>query len=285
MMPSFGYLFMGDLYPHVTEPFGPICFVQVCRDSKTNLSCGFRYVNLTHRQHVLNALNALIELTGKPIRLMWAETDSTLRKSVIGNIIIKGLAKDINNLALSRTFSGFRKILSSRVVCDSNKEQKGYGFIHYTTLKAAGLVIKKLDGTLLSGYLVSICHFKTHKEHQAEQKSSSKPPQKKDFSLYVQNMPYSLGSEELGTLFSAFGEVTSATVIKKKRRSMGYGFVTYSSLDDAVIATSVMNGYIVGNRPLRVTFSHSAEKTRQIEQPINATFCRRRAGYERTRAD
>uniref|UniRef100_A0A8C1KNT3 Uncharacterized protein n=1 Tax=Cyprinus carpio TaxID=7962 RepID=A0A8C1KNT3_CYPCA len=85
-------------------------------DSKTNLSCGFRYVNLTHRQHVLNALNALIELTGKPIRLMWAETDSTLRKSVIGNIIIKGLAKDINNLALSRTFSGFRKILSSRVV-------------------------------------------------------------------------------------------------------------------------------------------------------------------------
>uniref|UniRef100_A0A9J8C369 RRM domain-containing protein n=1 Tax=Cyprinus carpio carpio TaxID=630221 RepID=A0A9J8C369_CYPCA len=81
-------------------------------------------------------------------------------------------------------------------------------------------------------------------------------------------------SHELGTLFSAFGEVTSATVIKKKRRSMGYGFVTYSSLDDAVIATSVMNGYIVGNRPLRVTFSHSAEKTRQIEQPINATFCR-----------
>lgn len=170
-------------------------------------------------------------------------------------------------------------------MCDSNDEQKGYGFIHYTTLKAAELVIKKLDGMLLSGYLVSICHFKTHKEHQGEQKSSSKPPQKKDFSLYVQNMPYSLGSEELGALFSAFGEVTSATVITNKRRSMGYGFVTYSSLDDAVIATSVMNGYIVGNRPLRVTFSHSAEKTRQIEQPINATFCRRRAGYERTRAD
>uniref|UniRef100_A0A8C1SJH7 RRM domain-containing protein n=1 Tax=Cyprinus carpio TaxID=7962 RepID=A0A8C1SJH7_CYPCA len=82
---------------------------------------------------------------------------------------------------------------------------------------------------------------------KAMQKSSSKPPQKKDFSLYVQNMPYSLGSEELGALFSAFGEVTSATVITKKRRSMGYGFVTYSSLDDAVIATSVMNGYILSH--------------------------------------
>uniref|UniRef100_A0A672MR47 RRM domain-containing protein n=1 Tax=Sinocyclocheilus grahami TaxID=75366 RepID=A0A672MR47_SINGR len=188
---------------------------------------------------------------------MWAETDSALRKSVIGNIIIKGLSRDINDLALSSTFSRFREILSNRVVCDSNGEPKGYGFIYYATLEAAELVIEKLDGSLLNGYLVSVCHFKTYKEHQAEQKSSSKPPQKKDFSLYVQNMPYSLSSEELGSLFSAFGEVTSATVITKKRRSMGYGFVTYSSLDDAVIATSVMNGYIVGNRPLRVAFSHS----------------------------
>lgn len=34
-------------------------------------------------------LNALTELIGKPIRIMWAKTDSTLRKSVISNIIIQ----------------------------------------------------------------------------------------------------------------------------------------------------------------------------------------------------
>lgn len=52
-------------------------------------------------------------------------------------------------------------------------------------------------------------------------------------------------------MFSPFGEVTSHQIMKK-RHSMGYGFVTYSSLDDAVIATSVMN-----------------EKARPIEQHVN----------------
>lgn len=87
------------------RPLGPICFVQVCRDSKTNLSREFAYVNLRCRQHAQNALSTLIftELMGKAIR-MWVETNSTLGKSGNGNIVIKGLARNINNLALYRIF-------------------------------------------------------------------------------------------------------------------------------------------------------------------------------------
>ncbi|KAL0197041.1 hypothetical protein M9458_005581, partial [Cirrhinus mrigala] len=162
------------------------------------------------------------ELMDEAIRIMWAETDSTLGKSGNGNIIIKGLARNINDLALYRILSRFGVIPSSRVVCNSNSQLKG--FVHYATLEAAELAIRKLNGTLLNGHLVSIYQFKTYEECQAEQKSSSKPPQKKDFSLYVRNMPYSLGSEELGSLFSPFGEVRNAAVIMKNACSMGYGF-------------------------------------------------------------
>ncbi len=54
---------MGDLHSHVTKQvlyktFGPICFVQVCRDGKTSLSRGFGYVNLTHRQYARNTLKS-----------------------------------------------------------------------------------------------------------------------------------------------------------------------------------------------------------------------------------
>lgn len=146
-------LFVGNLHPRVTEqallsaflPFGPICFVQVCRDRTTNLSRGFGFITFAHRHNAENALNTLIfsELVGKPMQIMWAQHDSTLRKSGIGNIIIKGLARDIDDLALYDTFSCFGKVLSSRVVCDSNGEPKGYDF---STLEAAELAIKKLDG-------------------------------------------------------------------------------------------------------------------------------------------
>ncbi len=104
-----------------------------CAETATPTCLVCLVVNLTHCQHARNALKALLELVGKQIGIMWTETDSTLRKSVISNIIIKGLARDINNLALSRTFSRFREMLSSRVVCDSNDEQKGWFHpLHHT---------------------------------------------------------------------------------------------------------------------------------------------------------
>ncbi|KAK2900787.1 hypothetical protein Q8A67_008902 [Cirrhinus molitorella] len=168
-----GPLFVGNLHPNVTEqvllstflPFGPICFVQVCRDGATNLSRGFGFVTFAHRHNAKNAQDTLIfsELLGKPMRIMWAQHDSTLRKSGIGNIMIKGLARDIDDLALYDTFSCFGEVLSSRVVCDSNGEPKGYGFVHYATLEAAELAIKKLDGMLLNDHLVSISHYKPYK--------------------------------------------------------------------------------------------------------------------------
>ncbi len=265
-----GPLFVGNLHPHVTEqvllsiflPFGPICFVQVCRDRTTNLSRGFGFVTFAHRHNAENALDTLIfsELLGKPMRIMWVQHDSTLRKNGIGNIIIKGLARDIDDLALYNTFSCFGEVLSSRVVCDSNGQPKGYGFVHYATLEAAELSIKKLDGMLLNDHLVSISHYKPYEEREVEKSANSKCCKKKDNSLYISNLPYSLGSEELCSLFSAFGYVTSAKIIMNNSRSMGYGFVSYSSINDAVISVSLINGYIVGNRPLKVAFSHSAEK-------------------------
>ncbi|KAL0190375.1 hypothetical protein M9458_013073, partial [Cirrhinus mrigala] len=188
-----GPLFVGNLHPHVTEqvllstflPFGPICFVQVCRDRATNLSRGFGFVTFAHRHNADSALDTLIfsELLGKPMRIMWAQHDSTLRKSGIGNIIIKGLARDIDDLALYDTFSCFGEVLSSRVVCDSNGEPKGYGFVHYATLEAAELAIKKLDGMLLNDHLVSISHYKPYKERQADQNANSKCCDKKDNSI------------------------------------------------------------------------------------------------------
>ncbi|KAK2887007.1 hypothetical protein Q8A67_015235 [Cirrhinus molitorella] len=188
-----GPLFVGNLHPNVTEsvllstflPFGPICFVQVCRNKATNLSRGFGFVTFEHRHNAENALDTLIfsELLGKQMRIMWAQHDSTLRKSGIGNIMITGLARDIDDLALYDTFSCFGEVLSSRVVCDSNGEPKGYGFVHYASLEAAELAIGKLDGMLLNDHLVSISHYKPYKKRQADQNANSKCYEKKDNSI------------------------------------------------------------------------------------------------------
>ena len=49
--------------------------------------------------------------------------------------------------------------------------------------------------------------------------------------LYVGNLPWSIGNQELEDLFSSYGTVTSATVITDRdtKRSRGVGFVELDS--------------------------------------------------------
>lgn len=75
-----------------------------------------------------------------------------------------------------------------------------------------------------------------------------------DCKVYVGNLPFSVGFEELKELFSPFGEVTEATVIVNKYtgRSKGFGFVTFADKESAQKAISEMNEKDVKGRRMSV---------------------------------
>jgi RNA recognition motif-containing protein len=79
--------------------------------------------------------------------------------------------------------------------------------------------------------------------------------------LYVGNLPYSTGDQELRDLFSPFGEVRSARVMidRETGRSRGFGFV---ELDDAAAQKAVVerNGFEVGGRKLVVNEARPREE-------------------------
>ncbi len=72
--------------------------------------------------------------------------------------------------------------------------------------------------------------------------------------VYVGNLPWSVDSDKLKEIFSKFGEITEATVIKDKfsGRSKGFGFVTFASKEDADKAVSEMNEKEMEGRALKV---------------------------------
>ncbi|XP_051542740.1 polyadenylate-binding protein 1A-like [Myxocyprinus asiaticus] len=271
-------LFVGDLHPDVTEemllntfiPFGPIFSVRVCRDRETLLSLGYGYVNFVNLADAENALDTLLfqVLIDRPMRIMFSQRDATLRKTGIGNIFIKGLAKSINSLALYNTFSTFGDILSCKVVCDKNGS-KVYGYVHFATYEAAEMAIRKLNGMMLNDQIVSIYHYKLYEERQAERMASFETRnqdhqrQYPGVSLYVSNLPYNMHDEQLRTAFSPFGTVISAKVMMENGRSKGFGFVAFISAESATKAVATMNGRVVGGRFLRVVLSlHNQEKSR-----------------------
>jgi len=72
--------------------------------------------------------------------------------------------------------------------------------------------------------------------------------------LYVGNLNYDITSEELKKIFESYGKILSAKVIENPEtgRSRGYGFVEYSSKEEAQKATQELNGRSVEGRTLTV---------------------------------
>lgn len=75
--------------------------------------------------------------------------------------------------------------------------------------------------------------------------------------LYVGNLPYQLTSDELKSMFSEFGEIVDAVVItdRDSGRSKGFGFVEFSSEEDAKKAVDAMAGKEIDERKLVVNFA------------------------------
>jgi RNA recognition motif-containing protein len=79
--------------------------------------------------------------------------------------------------------------------------------------------------------------------------------------IYVGNIAYSSTEEDLGNLFSEYGNVTSVKIIKDKYsgRSKGFGFIEMESEESGERAVAELDGREVGGRNLRVNKAHSRE--------------------------
>jgi RNA recognition motif-containing protein len=80
--------------------------------------------------------------------------------------------------------------------------------------------------------------------------------------LFVGGIPYSLQQEEMKDLFSQYGQVTSATIIRDRgtNQSRGFGFVEMNTEEEAAEAMRKLNGMVIGGRRIVVDESRPQEK-------------------------
>ena len=80
--------------------------------------------------------------------------------------------------------------------------------------------------------------------------------------LYVGNLTYDTTEDELRTLFTQAGTVTSVAMIKDRDtgQSKGFAFLEMSSQAEAQKAISMFNGYMLGNRELKVNAARPREE-------------------------
>jgi len=81
--------------------------------------------------------------------------------------------------------------------------------------------------------------------------------------LYVGNLAYSVGDSELQKMFTPYGAVASAQVIKDRDngRSKGFGFVELGTSQEGQAAIAALNGKDVDGRALVVNEARPKEES------------------------
>lgn len=81
--------------------------------------------------------------------------------------------------------------------------------------------------------------------------------------IYVSNLSFQVGDEDLKGFFAAYGEVTSAKVItdRETNRSRGFGFVEMTSDAEGETAIKNLDGSVVDGRSISVNVARPKEKS------------------------
>jgi cold-inducible RNA-binding protein len=79
--------------------------------------------------------------------------------------------------------------------------------------------------------------------------------------LYVGNLPFDVGEQDLQELFAAHGEVISAKVITDREtgRPRGFGFIEMAQAEDAQKAIASLDGRDFKGRSLKVNVAQPRE--------------------------
>ncbi|XP_013928311.1 PREDICTED: polyadenylate-binding protein 4 isoform X3 [Thamnophis sirtalis] len=194
------------------------------------------------------------------------EAELGVKAKEFTNVYIKNFGDEMDDKRLKDLFSNYGKTLSVKVMTDPAGKSKGFGFVSFEKHEEASKAVEEMNGKDFNGKIVFVGRAQKKVERQAELKRRFEQLKQERISryqgvnLYIKNLDDTIDDEKLRKEFSPFGSITSAKVMLEDGRSKGFGFVCFSSPEEATKAVTEMNGRIVGSKPLYVALAQRKEE-------------------------
>ena len=255
-------LYIGDLSQLIDEEnilnafskMSGLLSVRICRDVISKKSLCYGYINFKNKDCAKRAIKKMNffsdkKIFVKPLRIMWKETDKTLRISSKGNIFINYLPIDFKTKDLYKLCTSFGEILSCKISFDESGRSKKFGFVHFFSSNDAKEAVVKLNGVNIQGKVLYTSPF-IKKETR-----DLRPPKKLNYTnVYIKNLSIEKFNEiDIKNMFEVFGEITSIMIPKENHKPKGFAFVNFASHLDAEDAIFKMNKKKVGDSILYVS--------------------------------
>merc|ERR1712001_433173 len=253
--------------------FGNILSCKVAQDMSNGESKGYGFVHFETEEAALNAIQKVngMLLNGKKIYVgrfvprkdREMELGEKARKFT--NVYVKNINDEYDEAKLNEMFQKYGKISSVKVVKSDDGKSKGFGFVSLESPEEAMNACDELNGQDLDGKTVFVGRAQKKAERQAELKKKfealkmERLNRYQGVNLYVKNLDDTIDDDKLRQEFAPFGTITSAKVMHEEGRSKGFGFVCFSSPEEATKAVTEMNGRIIVSKPLYVALAQRKE--------------------------
>jgi polyadenylate-binding protein len=191
-------------------------------------------------------------------------------RSHFTNIYVKNLDLDVTQEEFAELFEQFGRVTSAVIQVDEEGKSKGFGFVNFDTHEEAQKAVDALHDIEHHGKKLFVARAQKKAEREEELRKSYEQAKMEKMSkyqgvnLYIKNLDDGIDDERLRAEFEPFGTITSAKVMRdEKGTSKGFGFVCFSSPDEATKAVAEMNNKMIGQKPLYVSLAQRREVRRQ----------------------
>lgn len=317
--------------------FGNILSCKVAQDEYGN-SKGYGFVHYETAEAANNAikhvngmlLNDKKVYVGHHISKKDRQSKFEEMKANFTNVYVKNIDPEVTEDEFRELFGKHGEITSATIARDPETgKSRGFGFVNYSTHDSAQAAVDNLNDYEWHGMKLYV--GRAQKKHEREEElrkqyeaaRQEKANKYQGVNLYIKNLTDDIDDDKLRELFSPFGTITSAKVMrenvtipaspepekdekdkenespdqkeegkegdKEKKegekeskeskkpaqrvfgKSKGFGFVCFSSPDEASKAVTEMNQRMVNGKPLYVALAQRKDVRRsQLEASIQA---------------
>ncbi|CAL5419803.1 unnamed protein product [Camellia sinensis] len=191
------------------------------------------------------------------------------------NLYVKNLDLDVTEELLKEKFSEFGKILSLIISKDEYGTSRGFGFVNFDSADGAKRAIEAMNGSQLGSKVIYVARAQKKEEReqilrrQFEEKRKEQIMKYQGSNVYVKNFDDDVTDDELREHFSQCGTITSAKLMRdEKGTSRGFGFVCFSTPEEANKAVNNFHGFMFRKKPLYVAIAQRKEE-RQAQLQIH----------------
>jgi polyadenylate-binding protein len=278
-----GNIFIKNLDPTITHKelydtfsaFGNILSCKVQMDEK-GVSKGFGFVHFESQESAEAAIKQVNGmLVGQKevyVAKFLPKKERLMQKgNSWSNVYVKDLDTAITESQLTEFFEKHGKTTSVAIMRGPDGVSKGFGFVCFEKHDEAAKAVEALHNTVLGTKKIWCGPAQKKSEREQELKTKFrvlKLEQMTKYSginLYIKNLEDEVNEERLKKEFSAFGNIKSARImIDDKVNSKGFGFVCYTTPEEAQRAISEMNSRILQGctKPLYVALHEPKEVRR-----------------------